>query len=241
MHPTHTTISMIPTVSTLPTIPTVRTRPMPRIRALAAATALLLLAGCTSTSDAAPRWDSEVPESEFATLGEQAPSASTLYTMARLCASQGRDAQCELVLGELVRAHPGFAPGWVDLAELFVRGDRVDDAVRTLEAARVHHPVDVVIANDLGVCQLLRGRTNEALALFTEAAGLSPDDARTRANMALALGLLGRSEEAASLYAQFLPPSAVHRNLAIAAEARGDEAGAAQESARAAELEEQGS
>jgi len=222
------------------TTPMIRMSPMSPIRALAAAAGLLLLAGCASTGDAGPRWDSEVPESELTTLGEQAPSASTLYTMARLCASQGRDAQSELVLGELVRVHPRFAPGWVDLAELLVRADRIDDAVRTLEAARVHHPADVVIVNDLGVCQLLRGRTNEALALFTEATALSPDDARTRANMALALGLLGRGDEAASLYGQFLPASTVHRNLAIAAEARGDETRAAEELARALELEQQG-
>ncbi|MGB6909635.1 MAG: tetratricopeptide repeat protein [Methyloceanibacter sp.] len=72
------------------------------------------------------------------------------------------------------------------------------------------------------MCMLVGDRYGEALSMFSEAAGIMPEDARYRANMAVALGMMGRYAEALSLYEQIMSSSDAHHNLAILREARND-------------------
>ena len=91
----------------------------------------------------------------------------------------------------------------------------IDDALLTLSTALEVCPRDPVLLNNYGMCWLIRGRAADALEMFTEAAAVVPNNARYRANMAVALGLMGRYDEAASLYSQILPPEQVHHNVAV--------------------------
>ncbi len=50
---------------------------------------------------------------------------------------------------------------------------------------------------------------------FTEAAGLVPESEKYRANMATALGLLGRQEESLALLQQVLPHDKAERNAEV--------------------------
>ena len=153
--------------------------------------------------------------------------------MARILAAQGRDPQCEMVLSRIIREHPRFMPAYCDLAELQLRNHSIDDAIQTLSAGLNVSPQDAILANNLGMCWMLKGDYDKALSMFTQAAGVNPNDARFRANMAASLGLLGRYDEALSLYEQVIPISDAHHNLAVISEARGDDARAEKERAKA--------
>ena len=60
-----------------------------------------------------------------------------------------------------------------------------------------------------------------------------------RGNVAMAVGMQGRYDEALTLYKQVLTPADAHYNLGVLCEARGDVTRAFDEYARAKELEAQ--
>ena len=93
-----------------------------------------------------------------------------------------------------------------------------------------------MIQNNLGMCRLLQKRYEDALECFSAAAAGEPADARARANMAVALGMLGRMEEALAIYLQLVSPAEAHYNLGVLYEARGEPERARQEFATADSL-----
>lgn len=174
-------------------------------------------------------WDDESAASAEAGAGElpeidtsRPPSAQTLYSLAKILAAQGKDAECQLVLVRCVTDHPNFMPAYCDLAELHVRNNQVGEAIVTLRTGLAVSPDDSVLMNNLGMCWLLRGDYQEALTQFTNAAAAANNDVRYRANMAAALGMLGRYDEAEALFGQILSQEDVKHNLAIIREARGE-------------------
>ena len=179
---------------------------------LAFALTLPLLAGCNST----PTGAGNSPEDEWASGADRAPDAQTLHSMARLYAAQGRDADAEIALRNLVTTTPDFTPAYEELARLYVRRDQLDGAIVALTVGLEHAPDDAVLNNDLGVCHLLAKDPVAAAAAFTRAAALAPDDARPRGNLALSLALQGRTDEALALWNQILPPGEARRNLELA-------------------------
>jgi len=168
--------------------------------------------------------------------GDRAPNAPTLYSMAKLMISRGKDADAEVILDKVVAQYPDFMPAYGDLAEIYVRRDRIESAVEILRKGIARLPQDAVLQNDLGMCRMLQKRYGEALEAFTAAAAGVPRDSRARANMAVALGMLGRIDEALAVYLQILPPSDAHYNVAVLCEARKDAARAQQEYATAEAL-----
>lgn len=143
------------------------------------------------------------------------PKAMTLYAMSRILVSQGKDDQGELVLARLIRMFPEFIPAYCDLAELRMRQGRVDDAIEGLSEGLQVAPRDPILLNNSGVCAILKHDYEGALNSFTLAAEVVPRDDRYRANMALALGMLGRYEESLSLYKEVLEPESADENMRI--------------------------
>jgi Flp pilus assembly protein TadD len=192
---------------------------------------LLLLAFAACASPSRSRTDSSRTDAKEQTgpSDERRPSANTLYSMSRILSSQSKDAEAETVLTRLIAEHPDFMPAYSDLAELYLRHERVDSAVEVLKTGIKVAPEDAVLQNDLGMCRLTQGRYEEALDSFTAAAAGAPQDARARANMAVALGMLGRLDESLALYLQLVSPSEAHFNLGVLCEARKDTQRAAQE------------
>ena len=192
--------------------------------------ALGLFAACASSSSADDKSMQMVPADDaYDSMGRHVPSTKTLYSMTRILAKQGKDAECEAVLTQLIADHPEFRPAYADLAELYMRHERVDSAIETLRAGVKVAPNDALLSNNLGMCYMLQGRNEDALASFTAAANGTPKDIRTRSNMAMALGMMGRYEEALSVYMQLMAPADAHFNLGVLAEARQDNERAAQE------------
>ncbi|KPK86345.1 MAG: hypothetical protein AMJ81_01495 [Phycisphaerae bacterium SM23_33] len=175
-------------------------------------------------------------DESFQAGANRPPTAKTLYAMAKILAMQGKDPQCEHVLKRTIREYPAFLPAYCDLAELRVRQRRIDDAIQTLQAALAMSPRDPVLLNNLGMCRMLKAEYKEALDLFTQASAAMPQDARYRANMASALGLLGRFDESLALYQQVVSPAEAHYNLGILCQVRKDMDRAAQEFKKAKAL-----
>jgi len=169
---------------------------------------------------------------------DRKPEAKTLFAMAKLLISQGRDNEAQFVLSQIVQEYPKFLAAYVELAELHLRHRRLDAAQQVLTRGLLASPDDPVLQNNLGMCALIGKDYQRALARFARASAVEPDNARYRANTALALGLAGRYEECLAVYEQILPPADAHYNLAVLCESRSDAERAAEEYSIAHELEE---
>ncbi len=195
--------------------------------------AALLVGGCSGSERQSRISYSSgaVPSSSFQDAAGRPPTAKTLYRMAKILVAQGKLVHSEAVLRTTIKRYPGFMPAHCELAGVLVAQRKVTAAAHTLQHALQINPNDPVLLNDLGMCWMLIGAYEDALAAFSEAADAAPQDARYKANMALVTGLLGRYEQALALYQQVLRPSRAHHNLAVICEARHDYQRAAEENA----------
>ena len=193
---------------------------------LTVAAAGMLLAAAGGCADApgisyspAPKADDPAEEA-FARGADRPATPKTLFALSRVLAAQGKDAQCEALLVRVVRMAPAFLPAYCDLAEVRLRTGRTEAAAAALDAGLKRSPDDPVLLNNLGMCRMLQERYDDALAYFTRAASAMPEKAKYRANMAAALGMLGRDEEAAALYGQAVGPEDARHNVAVLRAAR---------------------
>jgi len=168
-------------------------------------------------------------EDAFQVAIDRPPTAKTLYVVARLLAVRGKDSECQWILKRIITNYPTFMPAYCKLAELHMRSQRIDDAVKVLKLGLSVRQSDSVLLNDLGMCWFIKGEYGQAVQFFTQAAAAMPQNARYRSNMALAYGMMGRYEEALSLFEQVVPTAEAHFNLAVLCEARSDHVRAATE------------
>lgn len=178
---------------------------------------LALLSGCSSSEQAATdsRAGQSASQGQSHKQEDPPPSAKTLYSMADILATQGKDVECEFVLRRCIDQYPRFIPAYNSLAELQMRQGRVHQAADILLGALAIRPQDPVLQNNLGMCRLVQKQYDQALDCFTKAAGLVPESEKYRANMATALGLLGRHEEAFALLRQVLPEREARNNADV--------------------------
>jgi Flp pilus assembly protein TadD len=146
---------------------------------------------------------------------DRPPTAKTLYLMADILSAQGKDGEAEQLYNRIITQYPDFLPAYNDLSALQMRQRRIPEAMRTLEAGLKIKSDDPVLLNNMGMCCLIRKEYEKALSYFTEAAGLVPENTRYRSNTATALALLGRRDEALSLYRQILPEEEAMENIRI--------------------------
>ncbi len=181
---------------------------------------VFLWCGCSTPGPSASRYGKPAAEPQR----DPPPSAKTLYSMAEILAAQGKDKECEFVLRRCLQDHPHFTPAYNRLAELQMRQGRIHEAIDALSAALQIRSRDPVLQNNLGMCLLLRKEYERALDHVTSAAGLVPENEKYRANMATALGLLGRREESLALLQQILPPDKADDNAEVLRKAHDKEA-----------------
>lgn len=187
------------------------------------------LCGCPSKSRLGWQTGSRAPGVEpLETTISRPPTPETLRTTATLLAKQGQSTESERLLRSTLAHYPDYAPAYCILAELHMREKRTDGAIQVLTAGMDATGGTPYLLNNLGMCWLAKGEPARALEMFTLAAGSVPGNARYRANMAAALGMAGRYEEALSLFEQVVSRADAHRNLAVLCEARNDAARAAE-------------
>ena len=175
------------------------------------------LAGCSKNvrSQSDVNWEQNNALSDSEIQVDRPPTAKTLWAIADIQAKQGRDRECAIVLRRIIQEYPEFLPAYNLLAEVQMRQGNTKGAVKTLQDGLNLKPTSPVLLNNLGMCYILLKDYETALEAFTRAAGLMPENRKYRANMAVALGLLGRDEEALSLFKQILPESQAQQNLVV--------------------------
>lgn len=188
---------------------------------VAACLGVTVLGGCTASEGykglQTKRSREAEPESRM--RQDRPPTQKTLFTMAGILATQGKDRRCEFVLRRCIQEYPRFAPAYNSLAELLMRQGRANEAVDVLSAAIGVQPDNPVLLNNLGMCLMVCREYEAALEQFTHAAGLRPEMGKYRANMATVLGLLGRHEESQSLLVQILSDEDASHNSRLLQEA----------------------
>jgi Flp pilus assembly protein TadD len=187
--------------------------------------AVFMAAGCESTQSP-PVGDSYAShqqlDDQFAKGLHRAPTPATLYSMARLLEAQQKDAQAEYVLQRVIKEYPQFLPAYVELSGLYMRRGMVDKAMEILQAGRQVAPNDALLANNIGMCWLVKDQPETALTSFNQAVELDPNNARYLSNKATAQGLAGQYEDALDTYMQVVREDQAHYNLAVVCEARKD-------------------
>ena len=183
---------------------------------------MLFFGGCSESRSSGPITDSVLDNSGdgFQIQTDRPPTAKTLYAMADILATQGKDKECEYILKRIIQENPKFRPSYNSLAELQMRQGHINAAIETIRSALRIYPGDPVLLNNLGVCWIIRRDYEKALEMFNKAAGIMPENTRYRANMAVALGLMGRDEESLSLFKQVLPEDQASHNLSVLRQAK---------------------
>jgi Flp pilus assembly protein TadD len=178
----------------------------------------LMLAGCARDKQQTRpgRWDDQA----FERGSDKPPTTKTLYATSKVLAAQNKLPECEHLLIRIIQDEPRLMAAYCDLAEVQMRQNQIDKAAATLAFGLKVSPADPVLLNNLGVCQLFKADYAKALDYFRQAAQSRPEEASYRANEALALGMLGREDEAQKTYRQILPPVDVTHNLKILQQAR---------------------
>jgi len=190
---------------------------------IVAATVSVGLNGCTTTTKFEqndPTDPSHYGENDDP-LGNETPTIRTLHSTARICAARGQDSQAELAYSELIKRHPHYMPGYAELSELYLRNEMVETAEAVLDAGLEAKPDDAVLHNNLGMCHLFQREYDAALEQFTQAASLAPEDARSRANMAVTLAMMGRMDEAYANYQLVVPEDDARANMHLLSEVTG--------------------
>jgi Flp pilus assembly protein TadD len=182
----------------------------------------LALGGCNSFNDWGEHgiWSPPDPIDPFDYGEGKKATTDTLFSVARLHSSQGDDKKSEMMLNAVLSEDPSYLAAYTDLAELFMRRSMTATAISVLNAGLDQSPDDPVMLNDLGVCHLMQRDFSMALHYFTSAAANAPTDFRSRGNMAVALGMLGRDVEAKSLYEMYLTPAVALNNVDVLKGAR---------------------
>src|SRR5688572_25530948 len=72
-------------------------------------------------------------ETSFAAGAGRAPTPETSYSFAKILVSQGRDREALYVLSRVIRESPKFLPAYNEMAGVYVRADRLDDAISVLQ------------------------------------------------------------------------------------------------------------
>lgn len=200
---------------------------------------ILGISGCSESTASGTNTDGVMDKSEldFQTQDNNPPTSKTLCAMAEILAAQGRDSECEYVLKRIIQDNPKFLPAYNSLAELQMRQGRTNAAIETLQYALSINSDDTILLNNLGMCWIVRQDYQNALKMFTKAAGIMPENVKYRANMAVALGLMGRDEESLSLFKQVLPEDQAKHNLGVLQEARNGEKAASTTISKAKNLQ----
>ena len=148
------------------------------------------------------------------------PTAATMYSLSRILAAQERTAECIDLLKNLIQRYPNYPPAYNALAESYMSLDRTDDAIKSLNEGIRRFPKDPVLQNNLGMVHFLSQDYETALAHFDQAVAAAAAEPNYRANKAAALGMLGRTAEAAELYRKHLKQSDVQENVNVLMNAR---------------------
>jgi len=116
----------------------------------------------------------------------------------------GRVAEAETTWRDLVRDHPGFGRGWINLASVSIQRQNWAEAERFARTATEREPTSAGAWNNLAIALEELGRTSEAEAAYRRAAEIDPKDVRALFNLGILLRTSARYDEAAAVQQEVL-------------------------------------
>jgi Flp pilus assembly protein TadD len=181
-----------------------------RLQLLAVAAALAALAACSASGPRPAAKAHREPEpvaradapAEALTPPIEVPEGAVAAFSSALAAMTSADwIQAELEFEDLTRDYPAFPGPYVNLAILYRRDGRDDDAEVALNQALAIAPDHPAANNELGVLYRERGEFTEAEAAYRRAIEGNPDYALAHYNLGVLLDLyLKRDAEALDEY-----------------------------------------
>lgn len=183
------------------------------------------MTGCETATNSNSAWQQSRNSANADYFNEGAsrpPTGKTLYTMATILSSQGRNEEAEYVLKRINNEFPQYLPAYQELAQIYMREQRTHDAIDVLSAGLSIKPDDAPMLNNMGMCYILLDNYDMAFDYFTQAANAMPNDARYHANRAVAMGMQRRYDEALDLFKNVVPLSDAYYNIGVLAQANND-------------------
>jgi Flp pilus assembly protein TadD len=181
--------------------------------------------GCATTQATSAHRELIRNENAGSEVGKEAPNEKTLYSMAKIFISQKKYREGELILFRSINEFPQFTPAYAELANMYMKQERVEDARLTLRTAVERNDRDPLILNNLGICELLLGDFGEAQAHFNKASMLVPQEKRYTANLALALAMNGDVLGSQKVYRKILSQEKVDHNMNVIAKMKPEQEG----------------
>jgi len=185
--------------------------------------AAMMLGGCEADNQRSSTQRSNPIQDEFDAAIDRAPTAQTLYAMARILISRERDDKARFVLSRIIEKHPGFIPAYNELAELEMRDNHTHQAMRVLRAGLTIEEDNPILMNNLGVCAMMSEDFEAAVDHFRGAHEAAAHVPRYQANLGVALALMRDYDAAYDVMAGVLSPYDAHNNLATICLSNGDE------------------
>jgi len=173
---------------------------------------LIMAAGCATLG--IPPTEGGFSPNEAQNAENLKPKARTLFVMGQMFAAKGKTAPAEQFFRQAIAEQEAFLPAYSDLAKLLVTSGKIDEALQIIENGLQHGPDSPVLLNNKGICLLLKKQYPDALATFQRAAAVSSSPLY-RANEALALGIIGKEQEARSAFTAIMSDRDAEHNIAI--------------------------
>lgn len=204
----------------------------PRARMAAAIALALALAALSARSVVRLRdWRDDYSIFKAAVAAEPA-SVRVQFNYGAQCEERGDDAGAVGAYLKAIALWPGFADAHYNLAGIYARQRRWDEAVAHYQAALAEEPGNVRYLVNLGHALVGRGRNREAQEVLRRALEIDPDSDQAYTNLGAAALGLGDAPGAVEAYRQavrLVPGSADYlANLGTAQEQAGDPAAAAE-------------
>ena len=146
-----------------------------------------------------PKPPTAVPpaEDDAISLKSKAKAGPDLYVaVARLYEESGKLAEAEQQYQAALKENPNHLPALLGYAQLKLRLERPDDALRLYQRAAKAHPQQAAVHNNIGLCYARQGKPDEAIAALNRAIQLDPKNPLYRNNIAAVLVDRDRLREA---------------------------------------------
>ena len=136
----------------------------------------------------------------FAAASQAAPHHPGVWNAyANLLSDMGDHAAAIVAYRRALAIDPGSAATWTNLGLAALAVKHFDDAAAALARALALAPADSRALGTLGLIEQARGNTDAAITAYARARAIAPDDPRLRHNMATALRVADRHDEALAL------------------------------------------
>lgn len=161
---------------------------------------VLLFAGCATTGP-----DSDVGrQQETKELPKVDPKIAAAYEHALSVMRDGKTAQAESALRQLIEKHPTFSGPRANLGILYFRANKMDQAKAEFQEALKVNAENIVSLNHLGIISRAEGKFKDAYAFYEKALQVEPDYAYAHLNFGILLELyMGKLTEALEHYKRY--------------------------------------